>query len=239
MGYYSLDFAQICVETSSGKWTKQLDAIGKCPFAFWEDQWVGYEDEESIAVKMDYIKKEGFGGGMIWAIDLDDFRGVCGPKNPLISVMFDKLKDHKVVVPDPSTLTTTVRPGNQWWSPGSTTKKATISATQSTAKRPNVTPGLTKPVPTKTTVTPSTTTSTETSETDSTEATPDSIAEKCAQPGTQFVPHSDCTLYYWCVHEKPILQKCPKDTVWDNNALKCEWNYNNKDSDKCKLVEHL
>ena len=36
---------------------------------------------------MSYIRQQGFGGGMIWAVDLDDYRGSCGPKWPLLTTM--------------------------------------------------------------------------------------------------------------------------------------------------------
>ena len=35
------------------------------------------DDEESIRIKSEYIKQEGFAGGMVWSIDTDDFHGFC------------------------------------------------------------------------------------------------------------------------------------------------------------------
>ena len=42
------------------------------------DQWVGYDDIEMIRYKSQYIRKMGLGGGMTWALDLDDFMNRCG-----------------------------------------------------------------------------------------------------------------------------------------------------------------
>ncbi|CAG2111911.1 unnamed protein product, partial [Medioppia subpectinata] len=143
-----LAYYEICVETNAGKWTKEFDDIGKCPYAYRDTQWTGYEDENSIGIKMDFIKSEGYGGGMIWAIDLDDFTGVCGgKKNALLNVMNDKLKGYQVLVPDPSKLTTTAKPGNQWW-PTTTTKKAKVTKPSVVSVTPTMTTTV-KPKPTK------------------------------------------------------------------------------------------
>ena len=48
------------------------------PHAFKGDQWVSYDDKDSIKSKMSYIKDMGLSGVRVWAIDLDDFRGKCG-----------------------------------------------------------------------------------------------------------------------------------------------------------------
>ena len=53
------------------------------------------DDEESIRIKSEYIKQEGFAGGMVWSIDTDDFHGFCtGTKFGLTS------KIAEVIIPE-------------------------------------------------------------------------------------------------------------------------------------------
>ncbi|XP_063623043.1 acidic mammalian chitinase-like [Cydia splendana] len=47
--------------------------------------WVGYDNPNTIKAKAQYAKTMGLGGIMYWAVDLDDFGGLCGDKYPLIS----------------------------------------------------------------------------------------------------------------------------------------------------------
>lgn len=47
------------------------------PSAHFEDQWVGYEDLESVYAKGKYIKRNGYGGATMWTVDLDDFQNRC------------------------------------------------------------------------------------------------------------------------------------------------------------------
>lgn len=53
--------------------------------------------ETILYVQMGWLKEEGFGGIMIWSVDMDDFRGQCGTgKYPLINAMRQELEDYTV-----------------------------------------------------------------------------------------------------------------------------------------------
>ena len=48
------------------------------PYAYSGDEWVSFDDIDTIQQKTEYLKSMGLGGAMIWALDLDDFNGNCG-----------------------------------------------------------------------------------------------------------------------------------------------------------------
>ncbi|KAL0970437.1 hypothetical protein UPYG_G00241910, partial [Umbra pygmaea] len=69
----------------------------KVPYAFKGNQWVGFDNNDSYDNKVRYLKENGFGGAMVWSLDLDDFTGQsCGQgKYPLISRINHLLKNVK------------------------------------------------------------------------------------------------------------------------------------------------
>ena len=67
------------------------------PYAHKENQWIGYEDEESLKIKMDFIKDNGYGGAAVRSIDLDDLHNLCGRgSHSMLRVIYDNLNDYRV-----------------------------------------------------------------------------------------------------------------------------------------------
>ena len=88
------------------------------PYIFRGNQWIGYEDEDSLEIKMNFVKSGGYSGAMTWAIDMDDFRNLCGRGNhSMMRVIYESLKDH-IVPKSPPIPTTTAK---VWWKPDTTT----------------------------------------------------------------------------------------------------------------------
>lgn len=44
------------------------------PYAYKGNQWVSFDDVEIIKKKVNFIKSLNLAGGMVWALDLDDFK---------------------------------------------------------------------------------------------------------------------------------------------------------------------
>lgn len=48
------------------------------PYAYKGNQWVSFDDQDMLRRKSHFIRNLNLGGGMVWALDLDDFRNRCG-----------------------------------------------------------------------------------------------------------------------------------------------------------------
>lgn len=88
-----MKYEQICERINSGGWTvdnSNSDVMG--PFAYKNNQWVGYDDENIVRAKAKYVNDMDLGGIMFWSIDNDDFRGKChGKPYPLIEAAKEAL----------------------------------------------------------------------------------------------------------------------------------------------------
>lgn len=191
-------------------WVKRYDDVGKVPFTHKDRQWIGYEDEDSLKIKMDFIRARGYGGAMTWAIDMDDFHNLCGKgHHSMMKVIYDGMKDYIVPFPPPTTTTTAVT----WWKPWKPDATTALSANKpSSSVKPNPT----------TTSNPNVTL----------EPPVDVAGIDCRI--RSYWPHEQCSKYYWCVQGTPRLLECPKQSVWNKVGLFCDWP-ENIDTSSCKL----
>ncbi|KAK0083095.1 hypothetical protein PV326_006871 [Microctonus aethiopoides] len=67
-----LAYYEICERIKQRKWK-----TGDGPSAYFKNQFVGYDDINSIAIKGKWILQNGFGGATAWTVDLDDFNNKC------------------------------------------------------------------------------------------------------------------------------------------------------------------
>ncbi|OXU22575.1 hypothetical protein TSAR_016652 [Trichomalopsis sarcophagae] len=88
-----LAYYEICKSVQKDDWIVEKPnpkAMG--PYAYKENQWVGYDDEDIVREKAKYVNQRKLGGIMFWSIDNDDFRGEChGRPYPLIEAAKEAL----------------------------------------------------------------------------------------------------------------------------------------------------
>ncbi|XP_047439170.1 acidic mammalian chitinase-like [Mugil cephalus] len=85
-GFWS--YYEICTFLKQGA-TQAWDAPQSVPYAYNQGTWVGYDNVKSFQTKIQWLKQSGFGGAMVWSLDLDDFSGTfCGQgAYPLINTI--------------------------------------------------------------------------------------------------------------------------------------------------------
>ncbi|CAF1050004.1 unnamed protein product [Adineta ricciae] len=90
-----LAFYEICKNELKEGFKRYWDDDHQISISYKDGTWIGYDDPESVRNKCEYVKQEGLGGAMIWALDMDDASGKFCRKNrkkrlrrfPLINAM--------------------------------------------------------------------------------------------------------------------------------------------------------
>ncbi|KAG5683554.1 hypothetical protein PVAND_012827 [Polypedilum vanderplanki] len=93
-----LGYNEICYNINNKGWRRFWEDTQKVPYAVSGNQWVGYDDAESLSYKLNYIKNRDLGGAMFWSIETDDFANICDKgKFPLIKAAFSALINNSPV----------------------------------------------------------------------------------------------------------------------------------------------
>ncbi|KAM4700202.1 acidic mammalian chitinase-like [Discoglossus pictus] len=181
----------------------------KVPYACKGNEWVGFDNKQSYECKVKFLKQSGFGGAMVWAIDLDDFLGsFCSEgKYPLISHLKSLLEGSVTNCPGDPCDATQPPP----------TQEPPTTPEQPTTPKPPITP---PPEPTTTpqggTIPPSP------------ETTPSSGLEidpnYCASNTDGFhVNPVNANRFYICVGGLTYPLQCAAGLVFDPSCTCCNW----------------
>lgn len=93
-----MPFYEICEMIQSHKIAPVRLQQERVPYFFYQSQWITYEDTRSITEKAAYIRTQGVAGVMVWAVNLDDYIGVChSGKFPLLKALKKGLEEQVVV----------------------------------------------------------------------------------------------------------------------------------------------
>ncbi|NP_001037480.1 chitinase isoform 2 precursor [Bombyx mori] len=223
-------YYEICTEVDAdgSGWTKKWDEFGKCPYAYKGTQWVGYEDPRSVEIKMNWIKEKGYLGAMTWAIDMDDFKGLCGEENPLIKLLHKHMSNYTV----PPARTGHTTPTPEWARPPSTPSDPSEGD-----PIPTTTTTTVKPTTTRTTARPTTTTTKVphgTTEEDfdinvrpeveelPTENEVDN-ADVCNSEDDYVPDKKECSKYWRCVNGEGVQFSCQPGTIFNVKLNVCDW----------------
>lgn len=89
----SLSYMEIRERIDKRGW--KLERIAEVgPYAYHDNQWVGFDDAVSVKEKARFVVSKGYGGVMVWELSSDDFRGLlCDVKNPLITALKEGLEN--------------------------------------------------------------------------------------------------------------------------------------------------
>lgn len=261
-----LAYYEVCDRIKNRGWRKGREASQKSgPFAMLNDQWVGFEDYDSVANKAKYVLNSGLGGIAAWTVDLDDYSNRCCleafPLLSSINRVFHRLSSPKPVndncqKPDePITpvapITTTVGPDGipgpsytgqhtTWpgWNPSVTTSNPSSESTW-------------RPTQSTTSKAPPTTTSTTATTTTTTEAyieeqyipapvnTMPVSGGHCSREG-EFKRHpNSCSKFYQCVYGEFKESSCAIGLQWHEREKLCDWPASAKCEERYPMNEEV
>ncbi|KAJ2938714.1 hypothetical protein O0L34_g3324 [Tuta absoluta] len=91
----TLAYNEVCVLLQNETWDVNYEPLARVPYASRGNQWISYDNPESITEKVNWALMKKIGGVMLWSIESDDFRGNCGEKFPLLNAISNAIANYK------------------------------------------------------------------------------------------------------------------------------------------------
>lgn len=137
-----LGYNEICEMQLKEEWDIHYDEQRCVPYAQKGNQWISYDNIDSISQKAKFINEMDLGGAMIWSLETDDFRGTCGIKYPLLNTLHNVLNGGQPVEPVLSTTQKVISTTVQSSVSTTTSPMSTISPSTNNPSGSFVCPGI-------------------------------------------------------------------------------------------------
>ncbi|CAL4078276.1 unnamed protein product [Meganyctiphanes norvegica] len=235
-----LAYYEICEKVRQG-WKVVQDPKGRMgPYAYSGNQWVSYDDAAMIKMKSQYIRDEGLAGGMVWALDFDDFTNRCGQgKNPLLKAIKNVLGSSKIITISgrlesfqSRSNACTDAGGNcmskkaakkdcngNWDKNSKCDKKRQVCCMKDACPVVTCAPCTTNPTFTNAPIT----TNPVRTNPPPVVTTPGGSGGGPCQSGSFKGNPSNCSTYFQCVHGNWVSQNCPSGLHWNQTNTNCDW----------------
>lgn len=70
-------YSDLCDFLNLNETVQKVDVQAKVPYAFNGYEWISFENEESVQQKARWIRRNHYGGAMLFSLNADDFRFRC------------------------------------------------------------------------------------------------------------------------------------------------------------------
>jgi chitinase len=88
----TIGYNEVCEYMKQSGWNEVYDDTYVSYYMYRDNQWLDYDDTDTLQIKTKYAMDLGLGGAMVWSIETDDFKGKCGKgPNPLLQTIHDTL----------------------------------------------------------------------------------------------------------------------------------------------------
>lgn len=72
-----MNYVETCRRVNYFHWKRNWVKYAATPYIYYENQWVSYDDKDSVKVKTEWFWKHWLGGIFVWSLDADDYAGDC------------------------------------------------------------------------------------------------------------------------------------------------------------------
>nr|ALO79348.1 chitinase 11 [Chilo suppressalis] len=94
----AIAYFELCNLIGTENWLIKRDELAGVPYATKGENWMSYDDYQSIKAKVAFANKHNLAGVMAWSVEYDDFNNVCGGgKFTLLNAIHQVINEESII----------------------------------------------------------------------------------------------------------------------------------------------